>query len=140
MPTPEYSQKPLYQKLGLKTGDTLKLINAPNNYPEILSETPENIQYIPETDTLTQVNIIHFFPQSIEDYEIQINNLKNQILPNGTIWVSWDKTKSKLPHQLNENIIRDTALALGLVDVKVCSVSDTWSGLKLVWRKENRKV
>ena len=140
MPTPEYSQKPIYQKLGLKTGDTLKLINAPNNYPEILSETPENIQYIPEADTLTQVNIIHFFPQSIEDYEIQINNLKNQILPNGTIWVSWDKTKSKLPHQLNENIIRDTALALGLVDVKVCSVSDTWSGLKLVWRKENRKV
>ena len=71
-------------------------------------------------------------------FENQFFIIKDKIKKDGIIWISWYKKTSKIPTDLNENIIRDTALGLGLVDVKVCAVDQKWSGLKIVWRKENR--
>ncbi|HXP51081.1 MAG TPA: DUF3052 family protein [Bacteroidia bacterium] len=131
-----YSSTPLYKKLGIKEGFTVKLINAPSNYPLLIGN-------IFKAFTITnkkaeQVDFIHFFTNSIKELESKLPQLKNEIVKDGTIWVSWYKKSSKKPSELNDNIIRDTALAIGLVDVKVCAVNEEWSGLKLVYRLKDR--
>ena len=130
-----YSKRPLVKKLGIQDGSKVRIIDEPENYFELLGVLPE-IEILEDNSKLA--DFIHLFSKSIEHIENQIVILKDEIEKNGMIWVSWYKKVSKIPTDLNEDIIRNTALGLGLVDIKVCAVDEKWSGLKIVWRKENR--
>jgi hypothetical protein len=130
-----YSGTPLWKKLGLKANFSVKLIDEPNNYFDLLGETPDGINY----SLSTSYDLIHFFVNTIDAFENQLPMLKNEIKQNGSIWISWYKKFSKQPTELTEDIIRDMGLAMGLVDVKVCAVDEKWSGLKLVIRVKDRK-
>ena len=130
-----YSKRPLYQKLGIKEGFKVRIINAPEDYFELLGEYPKIDLVESESN---QMDLIHLFSESVGQFENQFFRLKEMIKKDGMIWVSWYKKASKIQTDLNEDIIRNTALSLGLVDVKVCAVDEKWSALKIVWRKENR--
>jgi hypothetical protein len=131
-----YSSTPLYKKLGIKEGFSVRFINPPANYNQLIGEITKQITVTNRKGQ--QVDFIHFFTNSLKEFEKTLPIIKNEILKNGTIWVSWYKKSAKKPTELNEAIIRDTALAIGLVDVKVCAIDDDWSGLKLVYRLKDR--
>ncbi len=131
-----YSGTPLIKKLGIKPHYKVRFINVPDNYFDLLGPLPEGLRQL--EDNSEAANFIHLFAESAAEYENAILLLKDEIERDGMIWVSWYKKASKIPTDLNENIIRDIALDLGLVDVKVCAVDARWSGLKIVIRKENR--
>lgn len=131
-----YSGTPLVKKLGIKEGYKVRFINAPDYYPDLLGELPP-VKVL--ANGRSKANLIHFFSKDFASFKKQFVKLKDQIEPDGMIWVSWYKKTAKIPTDMNENVIRNTALALGLVDVKVCAVDEFWSALKIVWRKENRK-
>lgn len=124
-----YSGTPLAKKLGIKPGFHIKLINEPAHYLSLFTDMPGDIYF---SDDDKDNDLIHFFTKSRDEYLTNIGLLKGQIKPNGIIWVSWPKKASKVPTDITENIIRDHALLIGLVDIKVCAVDEIWSGLKLV--------
>ena len=136
MQTAGYSGTPLAKKLGIKPEFKIELINAPDHYLNLFSDMPPDVVLTHYPDELK--NMIHFFVRHKDEYFEVLPQLKEQIVQNGMIWVSWPKKASKVPTDLTENIIRDYALETGLVDVKVCAVDEVWSGLKLVIRLADR--
>ena len=128
-----YSNTPLYKKLGMKDGFRVKLINAPGNYKALIGELSGKLVFGDKGPDL-----IHFFTNSASELEKVLPVIKQEIKKDGTIWVSWYKKSSGKPTEVTENMVRDTALAIGLVDVKVCAVDEDWSGLKLVFRLKDR--
>jgi hypothetical protein len=137
MQTAGYSGTPLAQKLGIKPGFRLRLYNPPADYFRLLGELPGNIKVVKEKTS--RKNIIHYFTKEFKELQGDILSLKNEIEKDGMIWISWPKKASKQPTDITEDRIRDLALGNGLVDVKVCAVDDTWSGLKLVIPVKERK-
>ena len=133
-PANVYSRKPLSQKLGLKTGMNAISLFAPKEYNSWLGEDASLLS----KNSPHPWNFVHLFTNEISVLEEQLEKLKSEITPDGMIWVSWYKKIAHKPTELTEDIIRDTCLPLGLVDIKVCSVSEDWSGLKLVIRKTLR--
>jgi hypothetical protein len=131
-----YSGTPLIKKLGIKPGNKIYLHNAPENYLSLLGELPENLKFLDSLDE--KADLIHLFSKAAAEMEKSLFQFKNQIEKNGCIWVSWYKKASKMPTDITEDVIRETALALGLVDIKVCAVDEKWSGLKLVIRRKDR--
>ncbi len=129
-----YSGTPLIKKLGIKSSDKLLLINAPNNYFELLGEdlTPNVVKSGKNADW------VHLFVVERKELEKQFSKLIAQLHPNAVIWISWHKKSAKIPTDITEDVIREIVLPTGWVDVKVCAVSDVWSGLKIVLRKEKR--
>jgi len=125
-----YSGTPLAQKLGIKPGFHIKLINAPGNYFALFTELPGDLNF--DENIPPQKDLIHFFTKQEEEYTKMLPLLKDQIKPKGIIWVSWPKKASKIITNITEDLIRNYALKIGLVDIKVCAVDETWSGLKLV--------
>ncbi|MGN6179640.1 MAG: DUF3052 domain-containing protein [Mucilaginibacter sp.] len=125
-----YSSTPLAKKLGIKSGFHIKLVNAPEYYFELFTDLPPDITI--ETTGNTKLDFIHFFTKIKAEYESILPRLMQQIKPDGMIWASWPKKSSKVVTDITEDIIRNYALQIGLVDIKVCAVDDTWSGLKLV--------
>lgn len=132
-----YSGTPLVKKLGVKEGFRVRITGAPTNYLNLVSPLPQDVT-ISEHIT-KRINIWHFFTESYTELESKLPTLMSAIQPNGAIWISWPKKTSGVPSSVTEDTIRTIALPLGLVDVKVCAVDETWSGLKLVIRKELRK-
>ena len=132
-----YSGTPLAKKLGFREGTRVRISSAPENYLALVSPRPENVHI--STAIRKDIDIWHFFTRSSAELNEQLPKLMQAIRQNGMIWVSWPKKASKVPTDVTEDLIRKVALPLGLVDVKVCAVDDTWSGLKLVIRKELRK-
>jgi len=131
-----YSGTPLVKKLGIKTNFRLFAKNPPENYVDLIAPLPENVKIL---HRLTRdLDMIHLFVTSRADLAANVPIYMNYIKQDGMIWVSWPKKASKVPTDVTEDVIREVALPLGLVDVKVCAVDATWSGLKLVIRKENR--
>lgn len=131
-----YSGTPLAKKLGIKPGDVVRALDAPDNYAELLAPLPDGVQL---TERLAkQARFVHVFATERGKLERVLEQLRNRIAADGTIWVSWPKKASKMPTDITEDVIREVSLPLGLVDVKVCAVDDIWSGLKLVVRKELR--
>ena len=130
MPTAGYSGTPLAKKLGIKEGFRIRLLNTPEYYFKLFTDMPENISIV--KDSKTKKNFIHFFVKRLNDLQKNIVLLKNEIEPNGIIWISWPKKASKVETDITENSVRDIALSNGLVDIKVCAVDEIWSGLKLV--------
>ncbi len=133
-----YSSTPLAKKLGIVEGAVIRLVGQPANYPSLFADWPEGVCV--ETTDVKKKDLIHFFTRSAEELQQQLQALKNEIRPNGAIWVSWPKKVAKVPTDLTEDVIRQLALAAGLVDVKVCSVDDVWSGLKLVIPVKDRAI
>jgi hypothetical protein len=131
-----YSATPLSKKLGYKAGFRACVKSAPDHYLEIIHPLPANVAI--SNRFQKDVDLCHFFTMSRSKLESELPKLLGIIRQNGMIWVSWPKKASKVPTDITENVIRSTALPLGLVDVKVCAVDDVWSGLKLVIRKELR--
>lgn len=131
-----YSKTPLIKKLGIKPGYRVCFVDAPETYPNLLGPLPEDVEVLPRQSK--DLDFIHLFSQQSEQMEEDLYQLKDQIRKDGMIWISWYKKSARMPTDITEDVIRGAALALGLVDVKVCAVDEQWSGLKLVWRKENR--
>ena len=135
--TAGYSGTPLAKKLGIKEGSSVLTIDAPANYRDLVAPLPAGAKI---TDrALKDVDVIHFFTNSRDDLYRGLADYRKLIKPAGAIWVSWYKKASGLATEITEDSVRDAALPLGLVDVKVCAVDERWSGLKLVIRRENRK-
>ena len=137
MQTAGYSETPLAKKLGIKEGFTIKLVNAPAYYMKLFLDFPSDTKFI--KDEKTKADFIHFFSVDAEELNNQILLLKNQLQPNGMIWVSWYKKSAKIATDVTEDIIRNIALKNGLVDIKVCAIDEMWSGLKLVIPVKDRK-
>ena len=132
-----YSGTPLAKKMGIKPGFCIRLVNAPQNYAELFTDLPEGIIF--SGDTEIKKDMIHYFAHHLQELNQDLSSLRQEIKENGMIWVSWHKKSSGIVTDVTENIIRELALTNGLVDVKVCAVSETWSGLKLVIRLQDRK-
>jgi hypothetical protein len=120
-----YSGTPLPKKLGIKDGAQIAILHAPAGYVKSLGVKAAN-------ELRSDLDFVQFFTKSLSELEKQLPRLRKAIKPEGMIWISWPKKSSKVATDLTEDIIRETALALKLVDVKVCAVDETWSGLKLV--------
>ena len=136
MATAGYSSTPLAKKLGIKEGFKIKLVNEPGYYLSLFTDFPK-VQFI--KDNSTKKNFIHYFTKDAKALHREILKLKAEIEPDGMIWISWPKKASKIITDVTEDIIRSFALANGLVDIKVCAVDETWSGLKLVIPVKDRK-
>ena len=132
-----YSGTPLAKKLGFKDGYRIRIKNAPADYLDLVSPRPENVQI--SKSIRKNIDIFHFFTRSSSELASQLPKLMSAIQQNGMIWISWPKKSSGVSSSVTEDTIRIVALPLGLVDVKVCAVDETWSGLKLVIRKEFRE-
>ena len=136
-----YSGTPLVQKIGIKSGDRLLLLNPPAGFDKELAPLPAEVKLasskaIPKAAPL---NVAICFTPDRKELERALPAVKPKLAQNGMVWVGWPKKASKVPTDLDENIIRDTGLALGLVDVKVCAINDVWSGLKFVIPVKDRK-
>jgi hypothetical protein len=131
-----YSGTPLVKKLGIKKGASCFVFNGPPEYFSWICPLPESLSFL---DKLTgKLDFIHLFTSDLKTFQKQFIKAKKVLKPDGMIWVSWPKKSSKVPTDLDENMIRDFGLAEGLVDVKVCAVSEIWSGLKFVYRLKDR--
>jgi len=130
-----YSSTPLFKKLGFKEGYAVKLIDPPSKYNKLIGDIIKEVEL---TNAKKDIDLIHFFVNKTKDLEKQLPLLMKQIKKNGMIWVSWYKKSAKKPSELDDNIIRDAGLAIGLVDVKVCAVDEEWSALKFVYRLKDR--
>lgn len=130
MATAGYSGTPLLKKLGIKPEMKVLLINQPDDYSGLL-EVNINDQLCGKKDT---PDFIHLFVKTAKEFEAEMKKLKPVIKKNTsvTVWVSWYKKAAKIATDVTEDTIRNYALQNDLVDVKVCAVSDVWSGLKLV--------
>jgi hypothetical protein len=130
MATAGYSGTPLLKKLGIKPEHKLLLLSEPKNYFELL-EVNVGDQLCKKNET---PDLIHLFVKNNKEFETEMKKLKPVIKknPNLTIWVSWYKKSAGIATDVTEDVIRNFALRNGLVDVKVCAVSEIWSGLKLV--------
>ena len=132
-----YSGTPLAKKLGIKDGSKIVLVNPPKNYLQLLAPVPDGVKLLPRVTNGT--DLVHIFSTSKKELRSRLRVFLKKLKRDGMIWVSWPKKAAKVPTDITEDTIREVALPLGLVDIKVCAVNDTWSGLKLVIRKENRK-
>lgn len=131
-----YSGTPLVKKLGIKAGNDILLVNTPDHYMDLLgTELPDDLVFQEER---SQSDFIHFFTKEHEELDREFSDLKKYLDKNGMIWVSWPKKASKVPTSVDEALVRRKGLELGLVDVKICAVDETWSGLKFVYRKKDR--
>ena len=129
-----YSPKSLADKLGIKTGIALYAINAPKEYRALLGIDAKFAAKPPKDGA----DFVHLFVASQAELDRDLPAARKAMKPDGMLWVSWYKMAAKIPTDVTEDVIRNRALAGDLVDVKVCAVSDIWSGLKLVVRKHLR--
>jgi hypothetical protein len=134
--TPGYSGTPLAKKLGFKDGAHVTIINAPEGYRRWLEGLPETA--ILSTRLGSSPAAVHVFQTNRSELARTLKSLRTKLAPDGFIWVSWPKRSSGVPTDITEDAIRDVALPLGFVDVKVCAVTEMWSGLKLVIRRSER--
>lgn len=131
-----YSGTPLAKKLGIKSGHRMLVTGAPEDYLQLLAPLPDQVLF--EKKAGPAIDIAHVFVAKRADLERQLQELRKKLKPDAALWISWPKKASKIPSEITEDTIRELALPLGFVDIKVCAVSAIWSGLKLVLRKELR--
>ncbi len=131
-----YSGTPLAKKLGIRAGTELAALGAEAGYAAWLAPLPANVALVsaPTADT----DIVHLFVTRREELQVELERLRRLLKPDAALWVSWPKKAAKVPTTVTEETIRELALPLGWVDIKVCAVTEIWSGLKLVVRKELR--
>ena len=125
-----YSGKSVVQKLGIKPGFRIFVDGAPASYEDIIGPLPADVTLAPRLKA--PLDMAHVFAKQAAALRKKLPACREAIAPDGMVWVSWPKKSSGVATDVTENVVRDTALSLGLVDVKVCAIDDTWSGLKLV--------
>lgn len=132
-----YSGTPLAAKLGVRAGTTVLPVDAPADYRDLLAPIPGGVSF--GLRLTERVDLIHVFSMSRTMLAAFLVRARKQMRTDASIWVSWPKKASGVSTDLTEDVVRELALPLGLVDVKVCAVDATWSGLKLVVRREQRR-
>jgi hypothetical protein len=125
-----YSGKPLSQKLGLKPGFRIFVDGAPADYRGLVGEWPDGAKLVPQLRP--PPDMVHLFAAQAKGLAAKLSRYRDAIAPDGMIWVSWPKKASRMTTDLTDVVVRDSALPLGLVDIKVCAIDETWSGLKFV--------
>ncbi|HEY2142804.1 MAG TPA: DUF3052 domain-containing protein [Candidatus Udaeobacter sp.] len=133
-----YSRTPLQQKLGIKPDMNVVIINSPRNYRRLLGTIPDSVTFSDRFKP--DSSFVHVFIKTRSELERRLRVLREKIADTGTVWVSWPKRSSAVPTDVTEDVIRAVALPLGFVDIKVCAIDETWSALKLMVRRTNRKV
>jgi hypothetical protein len=133
-----YSRTPLAKKLGIKEGTRIALVGAPDGYLELVAPLPDGVQTTRRISDET--DLVHIFSTDAARLIEALRAARAKLRPDGVIWVSWPKKASKVATDITEETIRVIALPLGLVDIKVCAVDETWSALKLVVRREKRQA
>ncbi|MBI5168708.1 MAG: DUF3052 domain-containing protein [Candidatus Eisenbacteria bacterium] len=137
MPAPPgYSGTPLAKKLGIAEGTTVLPMGAPAEYRAWLAPLPEDVAFARAASAKTDV--AHVFVTKRAELEKNLKALRAKLRPDVAVWVSWPKKTSRVPTDVTEDVIRAVCLPMGWVDIKVCAVTEVWSGLKLVVRKELR--
>jgi hypothetical protein len=131
-----YSGTPLPKKLGINAGARLGLFNAPKGFDETLGALPDGVQKTSRMGGSLDVAV--FFTDKSAELAQRFVLLAKSISPAGSLWVSWPKKSSGVKTDLDENVVRGIGLEAGLVDVKVCAIDETWSGLKFVVRVKDR--
>jgi len=131
-----YSGTPLARKLGIRPGDTVALVAAPEGFESELEELPDGVQLRRRAGAKPEVVVL--FTTKANDLERRFAPLAKSVWPDGSLWIAWPKRSSGVATDLDENRLRDIGLPHGLVDNKVCAVNDVWSALRFVWRKQNR--
>jgi hypothetical protein len=129
-----YSGTPLAQKLGIKEGSTLALLDEPSG---TVAPLPKDVTVKRQARGSADVAVAFFTDRAA--LERRVGALSKMIFPDGGLWVAWPKKSSGLATTVDEHVVRAVALPLGLVDNKVCAIDSTWSGLRLVWRRERRR-
>lgn len=132
-----YSETPLWKKLGYRDGLVAHIEGAPPNYLALL-DLPQGVEIKWSKRSQPGIAFVHLFTKSKASLTPKLKSFRDLINRDGVIWVSWPKKSAGVASDVTEDVIRERALPLGLVDVKVCAVDETWSGLKLVIRRELR--
>ena len=132
-----YSEKPLLKKLGLKDGTKAFIFESPPDYYDWLSPLPKDV--VISEKLSGEFDFVHAFVHDSKVFQKEFNRWKQHLKKDGMLWISWPKKSSKIATDLDENSIRDFGLQHGLVDVKVCAVSEIFSGLKFVFRLKDRR-
>lgn len=133
-----YSGTPLVRKLGIKPGGRVCILNAPPGYAKTLGPLPAAVALLSRLGKPHSLDFIQFFTLQSRQLRVKFAELKTALRFDGSLWVSWPKKSSQVESDLDENIIRHIGLEAGLVDVKVAAVDETWSGLKFVYRLQDR--
>lgn len=132
-----YSGTPLAKKLGIKTGHRVATINEPPEFRELLVDLPDDVML--DEDLTQKPDVTIGFFTAAAELELRLSDLGLAAFPDRVIWLAWPKKTSGVDTDLTGDVVRSTVLRTHLVDVKVCAISNTWSGLKVVWRKEHRE-
>lgn len=131
-----YSRSKLNRKLGLKPGFRIVVVSPPDRYWDLVHPLPDGVTVMGAR--AKRLDFVHLFVERRAELSRALPKLVGRMKEDGMIWVSWPKRASGVPTDVTEDVIRELALPLGLVDVKVCAVDEVWSGLKLVLRRELR--
>ncbi len=131
-----YSSTPLAKKLGIKEGFRVALVNAPQDFQFELGELPHNVEFVKRTTK--SLDIVLLFVLSERALARDFANLAEKLKTNGMIWIAWPKKSSGVATDLSFECVQKIGLAAGLVDVKICAIDETWSGLKFVYRLKDR--
>jgi hypothetical protein len=131
-----YSGTPLPRKLGIKEDSAVAFVGAPAEFARALGELPPSVAVKRRAVRPLDV-IVAFFTRRAE-LERRVDALGRAIHPDGGLWIAWPKRSSGLTTDITEDVLREVALPRGLVDNKVCAIDETWSGLRLVWRRSER--
>jgi hypothetical protein len=136
-PAAGYSGTPLWKKLGYAPGTRALAVDAPGGYARLLSLPPEvKVSWLGRPER--GMRFVHVFAKESTSLQGELARLRREIVPDGVVWVSWPKRASGVPTDITEDTIREIAIPLGFVDIKVCAVDKTWSGLKLMIRRTER--
>jgi len=131
-----YSGTPLVQKLGIKSGMTIALLGAPDGFDDLLVGLPDDV--VVRRRSQGHLDLAVTFQTERAVLEGRLPTVLKALDRAGSLWVAWPKKASKVPTDITEDTVREVVLPIGLVDVKVCAIDPTWSGLKVMWRGENR--
>ena len=134
-PASGYSGTPLARKLGIVEGGTYAVVSDPGHAEELLAPLPSGARRVAEVE---EADVVLLFTTARADLEARIDALGAAVFPDRPLWIAWPKRASKVPTDMTEDVVREVALPLGLVDTKVAAVDAIWSGLRLVWRLERR--
>lgn len=130
-----YSGTPLPRKLGIVEEATVALVDPPDGADALLGPLPRGAHPVAD---LAEADVVLCFVTERAALERRLEALARAIFPDRALWIAWPKRASRVPTDVTEDLVREAALPLGLVDVKVAAIDETWSGLKLVWRRERR--
>jgi hypothetical protein len=133
-----YAGTPLARKLGIGEGDEVALIGAPERFEDTLGELPDVASLHTDLADDARYDVIVAFITQRSELEAELPRLRIRMAPACGLWIAWPKRSSRVPTDVTDQVIRDVVLPTGLVDNKVCAIDETWSGLRLVIRKQNR--